>query len=299
MKKIIAVIALTIPLLCTPVFVSATGGLFRITSLTNGFVITANDDTIPIGITINKGFWENQILKHGGKITAYASAGDTTISQPIEWLAPVVPHNPAGSITAYGGGIVLDANHLRGQTAMPLVVRVEAENQQGKVIASAEVRGIIVPAHRFTVSLSAITPPSTYYERGNTFMNFSAIVFTAGPYDNVGVQQVTVTQSGGTDTDLLNIQLFDGATRLGRADRFSDGKVVIVLDSPFIIPEGASKVLMIKADIDPNATVCRIQDGISLGIADFSDVEAINIDTENVLVPGNFTPVFGNSMGIQ
>ena len=108
-----------------------------------------------------------------------------------------------------------------------------------------------------------------------------------------------MTQSGGTDTDLLNIQLFDGATRLGRADRFSDGKVVIVLDSPFIIPEGASKVLMIKADIDPNATVCRIQDGISLGIADFSDVEAINIDTENVLVPGNFTPVFGNSMGIQ
>ncbi|MDO8564669.1 MAG: hypothetical protein Q7R88_01600 [bacterium] len=299
MKKIIAVVALMMPLLWTPFLASATGGLFTITSLTNGFVITANDDTIPIGITINKGFWENQILKHDGTITASVSSGAGTISQTIEWLAPVVPHNSAGSITAYSGGVVLDTNSLRSTTTVPIIVLVEARNQQGKVIASAKVRGTIVPAHRFTVSLSGITPPSTYYERGNTFMNYSAIVFTAGPYDNVGVQQITVTRSGGTDTDLLNIQLFDGATRRGRADGFSGGKAVITLDWPFFIPEGTSKVLMIKADIDPNATVCRIQDGISLGIADFSDVEAINIDTGSILVPGNFIPVFGNPMGIQ
>ena len=58
-----------------PFLASASGGLFRITSLTNGFIITANDDMIPIGITINKGFWENQILKHDGTITASVSSG--------------------------------------------------------------------------------------------------------------------------------------------------------------------------------------------------------------------------------
>ena len=108
-----------------------------------------------------------------------------------------------------------------------------------------------------------------------------------------------MTRNGGIDADLLNIQLFDGSTRLGRTTQFLDGKAVITLDSPFIIPAGTSKTLMIKADIAVDATVCRIQDGISLGIADSSDVEAVNIDTGSVLVPGNFTPVFGNPMGIQ
>ena len=284
-----------------PFLASASGGLFRITSLMNGFIITANDDMIPIGITINKGFWENQILKHDGTITASVSSGAGTISQTIEWLAPVVPHNPAGSITAYSGGVVLDAKPLRDRTTLPLTVLVEARNQQGKVIASAEVTGTIVPAYQFTVAIAShfITPPSVYYEHGSIWNNFSAVVFTAGPYDDVSVQKITMTRNGGIDADLLNIQLFDGSTRLGRTTQFLDGKAVITLDSPFIIPAGTSKTLMIKADIAVDATVCRIQDGISLGIADSSDVEAVNIDTGSVLVPGNFTPVFGNPMGIQ
>lgn len=301
MKKIIVVVALMVPLLWTPVFTSAAGGLFTITSLTNGFVITENYTTIPIGITTNKGFWENQILKHGGTITASVSLSTGTVSQQILWLAPVVPHNPAGSITAYSGGVVLDVKSLRSTTTVPLIVLVEARNQQGKVIASEEVTGTIVPAYRFTVAIAsyAITPPSAYYERESTWNNFSAIVFSAGPYDNVKIQQITVTQNGGTDADLLNIQLFDGSTRLGTASRFLDGKAVVIFDSPFIIPEGATKTLMIKADIAVDATVCRIQDGISLGIADFSDVRAIEIETGNIIELADFIPVFGNRMGIQ
>lgn len=285
--------------LLAPMLANAAGGAFTITSLTDGFVVTENDDTIPVAITINKGFWENLILKQGGKITAYASSGAGTISQPIEWLAPVVPHNPAGNTTAYGGGVVLDANPLRSTTTVPLIVLVEARNQQGKVIASAEVVGTIVPAHHLTVSLSAITPPSAYYARGSAWNNFSAIVFTAGSYDRVGIQEITVTQNGGTDADLQNIQLFDGSTRLGMASRFLDGKSVITLDSPFVIPNGTSKVLMVKADVAADAALCRIQDGISLGIADSSDIKAVNIETGDVLTPGNFTPVFGNPMGIE
>lgn len=278
---------------------AAGGGAFWITSLTDGFVITENQDTIPVGITTNKGFWENTILKNGGKITAFVSSSAGTVSQQILWLAPVVPHNQGGSITAYGGGVVLDATPLRGRTALPLVVRVEAENKQGKVIASAEVAGTILPAHHFALALSAITPPSAYYERGSAWMNFTAIVFAAGPYDNIEVQQITLTRSGGTDTDLQNIQLFDGSTRLGTASRFLDGKAVVTLDLPFVIPANARKILMVKADVDSNATLCRIQDGISFGIANAPDVRALNVETGDILAPGNFTPIFGNLMGIE
>ena len=238
-------------------------------------------------------------MKNGGTITAYASSGAGAVSQPILWLAPVLPRNPAGSVTTYGGGVVLDVGSLRSTTTIPLIVLVEARNQQGKVIASAEVTGTIVPAHHFTVSLSAFTPPSAYYERGSTFMNFSAFVFTAGPYDKVGIQKITLTRNGGTDADLLNIQLFDGSTRLGTASRFLDGTAVVTLDSPFVIPERSAKTLMIKADVAADAAVCRIQDGISLSIANLSDVEAISVETGAVLTPGNFTPVFGNPMGIE
>ena len=241
----------------------------------------------------------NLILKRGGKITAYASAGGKTISQSIEWLAPALPQNPAASITAYGGGVALDASLLRGKTALPLIILVEAQNQRGEVIVSAEVRGIIVPAYRFTVSLSPHTPPSAYYERGDTWNNFSAVVFTAGPYDRIRIQQITLTRQGGTDADLLNIHLFDGSTRVGRVDRFSGGKAVIGLDTPFIIPEGTSKVLTVKADIDSNASTYTIESGISLGIVDSSDVEAINVETGGIVVPSNFIPVFGNPMGIE
>src|SRR3989344_3389441 len=229
--------AIIFSFLLLPLFAGAAGGPYTVTSLTDGFVITENDNTIPVGITINKGFWENQILKHGGIITAYASSGAGAVSQPILWLAPALPRNPAGSVTTYGGGVVLDVGSLRSTTTIPLIVLVEARNQQGKVIASAEVTGTIVPAHHFTVSLSAFTPPSAYYERGSTFMNFSAFVFTAGPYDKVGIQQFTLTRNGGTDADLQNAQLFDGSTRLGTASRFLDGTAVVMLDSPFVIPE--------------------------------------------------------------
>ena len=285
-------------ILLLPLFTSAAGGPFTITSLTNGFVITENED-IPIGIATNKGFWEDQILKLGGKITVHASAEDKTVSQPIEWLAPVVPRNPVARITAYGGGVVLDANPLRGRTALPLAILVEVRNQNGKVIASSEVKGTILPAHQFTISLSANTPPSTYYERGDTWKNFSAIVFATGPYDSIGVQQITLTRDGGTDTDLLNIQIFDGSTRIGTASSFLNGKTVINLDFLLVMPEGVNKTLTIKADIDSNANTYRIQDGISLGIADSSDVEAVNIETGDVFAPDNFAPVFGNPMGIE
>ncbi len=132
-------------MITAPAFTSAAGGPFTITSLSDGFVITENEDTIPVAIATNKGFWENLILKGGGKITAYASSDGAAVSQPIEWLSPQLPRNPAASITAYGGGVVLDASPLRWQTAQPLVILVQAKNQRGEVVAEEEVRGIIVP----------------------------------------------------------------------------------------------------------------------------------------------------------
>src|SRR3989344_9480806 len=112
--------AIILSFLLLPLFAGAAGGPSTITSLTDGFVVTENDNTIPVSITINKGFWENQILKNGGTITAYASSGAGAVSQPILWLAPVLPRNPAGSVKTYGGGGVLGVGGLGRTTPIPL-----------------------------------------------------------------------------------------------------------------------------------------------------------------------------------
>lgn len=277
------------------------GGPITLTSLVDGFVITGEEDSVPVGGTISKGFWDGQILKHGGQIIVSASTGSARISQAVEHVFPSI-----SSPNVYGYGIALDANALRSTTdmpprVMPLTVRVEARNANGVVIAYDEARGALMEkatSPALTVSLAPITPPSVSYERGNTWQNFSVITFAA-ERENVGILQLTLTRNGGNDNDLLNIQLFDGTTRLGMADRFQDGRIVIPIDSPFVIPKGSWKYLTIKADVDQNADVYSIDNGIAVGIANLSDIQAIGMETGNFIMPANFAPVFGNPMGIH
>ncbi len=282
-------------ILLLPLFVGAVSGPIVISSLEEGFVITGEQDTIPVGGTINKGFWDNPILKLGGQVVVSASTSGKQISQAVEYVFPSL--HPAGK---YGFGIALDANALRGETELPLTVRVEAKNSNGVVIAYAEVHGTLQPKTlpALAIALSPNTPQSAIYERGSTWDNFTAVTFTAGN-ENVGIQQLTLTRNGGTDADLLNIQLFDGSTRVGTASSFLDGKAVIRLDFLLVIPEGANKILMIKADIDPNANTYSTENGIAIGIANSSDVRALGMETGNIIEPAGFEPVFGNPMGIQ
>ncbi|MBI2639551.1 MAG: hypothetical protein HYW90_01515 [Candidatus Sungbacteria bacterium] len=287
--------AIIIGISLLPLFTGAAGGPIMISSLSEGFVITGEQDTLPIGGTIAKGFWDGPILKLGGQLIVSASTDSKQISQGVEQVFPSL--RPAGK---YGFGIVLDANVLRSKTEVPLTVRVEAKNSNGMVIAYTEVHGTLQPKTPapLTVALSPNTPPSAYYERGSAWNNFSAITFTAGN-ENVGIQQLTLTRNGGTDADLLNIQIFDGSTRIGTASSFLDGKAVISLDFLLVTPERLSKTLMIKADIDPNANTYSTENGIAIGIENSSDMRAIGMETGNIVEPTNFVPVFGNPMGIQ
>ncbi|MBI2054861.1 MAG: hypothetical protein HYT39_02050 [Candidatus Sungbacteria bacterium] len=287
--------AIILNILLLPLLAGAAGRPIAITSLSEGFLITGEQDTIPVGGTITKGLWEGLILKQGGQLIVSASTDSKQISQDVEQVFSSL--NPPGR---YGFGIALDADVLRSETEVPLTVRVETKNSNGTVIAYAEVHGTLQPkaSAPLTVTLSPNTPPSAYYERGSTWNNFSAITFTAGN-ENVGIQQLTLTRNGGTDADLLNIQLFDGSTRIGTARGFLDGKAVISFDFLLVIPEGLSKTLMIKADINPNANTYSIENGIAIGVANSSDVRAIGIETGNIVELTDFVPVFGNPMGIQ
>lgn len=286
-------------LLLLPLFAGAMGGPITITSPSDGFVITGEEDTIPVGGTIIKGFWDSQILKLGGQMTASVSAGDKQISQIVEYVFPSL--HPTGK---YSYGIAFDANALRGETEISLTVRVEAKNSKGVVIAYAETYGMLEPRapDALTVTLASITPPSVSYERGSIMNPFTAISFAA-ERENVSIQSLTLTRSGGNDSDLLNILLFDGSTRVGMSssviNRFQDGKITILLDSPFVIPEGETKILMIRADVDSDASAYSIENGIAIGIANSSDIQAIGMKTGNIIVPANFQPIFGNPMGIQ
>lgn len=283
-----------ISILLLPFLAGATGRPVTITSLAEGFVIASEEDTIPVGGTILKGLWDSQILKLGGQMTVFASTNSEEISQIVEYVFPSL--HPA---VKYGFGIALDANTLRGETDLPLTVRVEVKNSNGVIIAYAEIHGTLQPKapDALTIALSPNTPQPANYELGSTWNNFTAIAFTVET-ENIGIRQLTLTRNGGTDTDLLNIQIFDGSTRVGTTNSFLDGKAVINLDFLLVIPEGSSKTLIIKADIDPNANTYSTENGIAIGIANSSDVRAIGMETGSIIEPADFAPVFGNPMGI-
>lgn len=286
---------LGIALLPLSIFASTGSGPIVITSLSEGFVISEEADTIPVGGTIVKGFWENPISKLGGRVVVSASAGSKQISQAVEYVFPSL--HPTGK---YGFGIALDADAIRGATELPLTVRVEAKNSNGALMAYAEVHGTLQPKAppALTITLASFTPPSTSYERGSAMNSFTAITFAAG-IENTAIQQLTLTRSGGRDNDLLNIRIFDGSTQVGTADRFDGGKITFFLDALFVMPKGLTKTLMVKADIDPDAGIYSIENGIAIGIANSSDVRALGMETGAIIEPADFVPVFGNRMGIQ
>ncbi len=155
-----------------------------------------------------------------------------------------------------------------------------------------------------TVALASDTPAAATYIRDNTnsapypaqiVAPFTKINFTASNDGDVVVSTVKLTRSGiSADTDLSNVYLYDGNTKLAEYTSFSS-KVITFTNSAglFTVPKGTTKTITVKADIASNSTVyASTVSGIVLGLAAASDVTA-----GTAVVSGSF-PVNGNTMAV-
>jgi hypothetical protein len=140
-----------------------------------------------------------------------------------------------------------------------------------------------------SVSLASNTPASAYIAAGSAFNNMANINFTAGS-SSVVVTQLTVTRTGlGSDSDLNNVYLFSGSTRIGYSSSLGSGRATFVNSNGlFTIPANGTATISIKADLSSGVTTSKTY---SFGIAAATDV----VTSGNGAVSGAF-PVVGNAM---
>jgi len=284
-------------LLLFPFLINAGSDPITILSPSNGFVVTKEQHVLTVSGAIEKGFWENKVLRSKGVLTFSVFAADKQTSENIE-VVPV--KNQKGKVIGYNFSATVDVDSLRGATELSLAVSVEAKSSAGKVLASTEASGTLEsdPAASLRVWLSATTPPSALYNRGSIAERFTVIIFTANDQESIKINQLMLTRNGGIDSDLFSISLYDGATRIGVAALFADGKTTIT-DLNLVIPKSSSKLITIRADVDLFANTYSIENGISIGIASAADVQAIGNDTGSPVEISGSLPAVGNPMGIQ
>ena len=288
-----------VSLLLLPVFAGASIKQVSISSPANGYLQRQSEQVISISGTIQKRLWENQILKQGGTVTIYASAADRQLSYPLTEVTPLV--NLRGRITGYDYNKLVNVEGLRGEVDLSMRLWIEAKDSNGSIVASDEVWGTIQQAYRPTLSvtLSQNTPSSSMLSQGAINANFVSLAFTAGAQENVMINQITLTRSGGTDDDLLNIRVFDGATQVSNALARFVGDRAMLTGLTLVVLKDSTKTLVVKIDVDVAANTYSVAGGVSIGVANLSDIQAIGAESANAVNVVNFVPVFGNTMGIS
>ncbi|MDD2231222.1 MAG: hypothetical protein PHY48_17705, partial [Candidatus Cloacimonetes bacterium] len=149
-----------------------------------------------------------------------------------------------------------------------------------------------------TVSLSAATPASATAivdltgTSGQAYVPFVSLNFAAGSDGAVKVKTIKLKRSGipSADTDLSNVQIYDGATKIADYSSFSSG--VITFNNAaglFTVAAGSSKTITVTGNISDTVASGR---NIKLGVETSADVV-----TDGATVNGSF-PIVGNVMNV-
>jgi len=159
----------------------------------------------------------------------------------------------------------------------------------GQSCATGEV--VIPTGSGLTVQLAYDNPASNSVVASQSIAPLAKLTFVNGDNAPVKVTGFKINRTGVSgDSDLTNVYLFDGATRLTDAASVSSG-VISFNDSNgiFTVNAGSSKTITVAADIYSSAAA-----GTTVGVRLLS---ASDITTNASSVKGNF-PVSGNMMTV-
>jgi len=155
-----------------------------------------------------------------------------------------------------------------------------------------------VPAQALAVALSASTPASSTVvvdasaDNAQAYIPFLKLNFTAGSDGAAMVKTINLKRSGipSLDTDISNVQLYDGSTKIADYSSFSSGVIGFNKSSGlFTVPAGTTKEITVTADIADAATGSR---NIKFSVETSSDIV-----TDGATVTGSF-PIAGNLMNV-
>jgi len=150
------------------------------------------------------------------------------------------------------------------------------------------------PTITFSVSLDPSTPPAATVAPGQTNVAFTVAKFFASGGD-VSVNQISPISDSASAASLKNISVYSGTTLLGSVASLANQGVgyrwgSINLSTPLVFPNGYSKILTIKSDVDSSASGV-----LRLGFQGFGYTTATPPQIGGSLLYG---PVYGNSMTV-
>lgn len=152
--------------------------------------------------------------------------------------------------------------------------------------------GLTVALSGGTPASASIISDSTANEYPQALISFTTVNFTAAADGDVKVTSVKLTRTGiSSDSDLGNLYLYDGATRLAEYTSFSS-KIVTFSNSAglFTVAKGTSKSITLKGDLARGST--SVSSGKTIG---FDITATADVVAEGAAISGSF-PVAGNLM---
>ena len=145
-----------------------------------------------------------------------------------------------------------------------------------------------------TVALAADTPAAQTVivddtaDNAQAYVPFLKLNFTAANDGDMAVKTIKIKRAGlpSLDTDLSNVQLYDGSTKLADYSSFTTAVITFnKADGLFIVPKGTTKTITVTADIADTA--------VGSHNIKFSVESASDIVTTTGTVSGSF-PLTGN-----
>lgn len=152
--------------------------------------------------------------------------------------------------------------------------------------------GLSVALASDTPTADTILSDSTANQYPQSLIQFTKVNFMAGSDGDVKVTTVKFNRTGiASDSDLGNLYLYEGDTKLAEYTSFSD-KVVTFTNSGglFTVSKGTAKAITLRGDLARGSTSVSASKTIGFDLA-----AASSVTTDGAVVSGTF-PISGNKM---
>ncbi|MDF1497654.1 MAG: hypothetical protein P1P90_06430 [Patescibacteria group bacterium] len=192
----------------------------------------------------------------GNRLTTGRSVNSSSNTVEFNSLNQTLAANSMKSYYVYadfvGGGITTGGNHAFELMDAASVVL----SGSGTISGSFPVRGnvfVVGTASAGTLTVQPGPAPANPVI-GQKAAPISSFKLTANTND-IYVHRVALYQGGGIDnSDLANFELFQGSTKVASvAGVNAKGQIVLTFDTPYLLPNGVTRVFDLKADVSGRA----------------------------------------------
>lgn len=251
---------------------------------------TANSTGVAVSSNITATFSVDLNATTVDATTVKVVTGTTTVAGAVSYANKVVTLDPTANLaynTAYTVTLTTGIKKTDGNAALTTDYTWSFTTQAAPAVGA----GLTVELAADTPAAATIIADFTTNDGAQALIPFAKIKFTNGDASDVKVTTLKFTRTGiSADTDLSNIYIYDGETRLAEMTSFTN-KVVTLSASAglFTVATGGSKVITLKSDLTNDTAAGKT---IAFQLAASTDI------TSNASAVNGTFPAAGNAMTV-